>query len=213
MKTIIDFIKKHYITIIIVSVLTFIAISSTVSKCTFERIAEDLRQTELNTLRRSLTDSLKQEQAKKEILLIDSLNAIREAERAVSNKKVVQLLLDNNKLKTELKKAYDNLKDSSTLENCLDVVEIQKEVINKQDTIINVQSNQVESYKLTVKDLNDKYDIQYKETLRTRMMYNDCQNDVEILVKRLEKQNTWYKKNEKWIYLGIGVVTTLIITK
>jgi hypothetical protein len=213
MKTIIDFIKKHYITIIIVSVLTFIAISSTVSKCTFERIAEDLRQTELNTLRRSLTDSLKQEQAKKEILLIDSLNAIREAERAVSNKKVVQLLLDNNKLKTELKKAYDNLKDSSTIENCLDVVEIQKEVINKQDTIINVQSNQVESYKLTVKDLNDKYDIQYKETLRTRMMYNDCQNDVEILVKRLEKQNTWYKKNEKWIYLGIGVVTTLIITK
>jgi len=44
-------------------------------------------------------------------------------------------------------------------------------------------------------------------------MYSGCQDDVLLLQKKLEQQNTWWKKNEKWIYLGVGVIGTAILVK
>ena len=108
---------------------------------------------------------------------------------------------ENKELKKQLKNAYDEFSNNADdITKCKDVVNIQKDVILNQDTIIIVREHQIYSYKLTLTDLNKKYDVQLKETQRTKIMYDDCQGDIKTLTKRLEKQTTWWKKNEVDIF-------------
>lgn len=214
MKKIIDYIKKNWLLLLIGVVGLILLISLLVSSHNQRRIERDLYNTEVNSIRRNLIDSIAKVQAKKDISLIDSLNSIRDTERKEKEKKVLTLLSENKELKKQLKDVYDEFSDNiDDIVTCKRVVDVQKDVILNQDTIITVRGEQIDSYKLTITDLNKKYDVQLKETNRTKIMYDDCQADVATLTNRLKKQTTWWKRNEKWVYLGSGALAGILIVK
>ena len=213
MKTITSFIVKNWLTIVIVAILLFVSISGFVSKCNSDRISNEIHQVEINTIRRNTIDSMAREQAKRDIHLLDSINALREKERIKNDKKIASLEKANDKLKKDLQIAYQEFEDSATLEQCNNVVDIQKELILNQDTIITEKTMIIDSYKLTLSDMNKKYEIQVQETNRKEDMYNGCQKDLGIMTDELNRQNTWWKRNEKWIYLGAGALGTFLIIK
>ena len=213
-KTIIDFIKKNWLLLLIGAVVLTVLISLLISSHNQRRIERDLYNTEVNTIRRNLIDSIAKVQAKKDISLIDSLNSIRDTERKEKEKKVLTLLSENKELKKQLRDVYDEFSDNiDDIVTCKRVVDVQKDVILNQDTIITIRGEQIDSYKLTLNDLNRKYDVQLKETLRTKTMYDGCQADVATLTNRLNKQPTWWRKNEKWIFLGAGALGGILIAK
>jgi hypothetical protein len=213
MKSIIAFIVKNWLTIVIVAILLFISISGMISKCNSDRISNSIHQVEINTAIRNTIDSVAREQAKRDIHLLDSINAVREKERIKNDKKIASLEKDNIKLKKDLQVAYQEFEDSATLEQCKNVVTIQKDLILNQDTLIKEKSVKIDSYKLTLSDMNKKYDIQVQETNRKDDMYNGCQKDLGVMTEELNRQNTWWKRNEKWVYLGAGALGTFLIIK
>jgi len=205
-----NYIKKNWLLLLIGAVVLTVLISLLVSSHNQRMIERDLYNTEVNSIRRNLIDSIAKVQAKKDIHLIDSLNSIRDTERKAKEKKVLTLLSENKELKKQLRDAYGNIDD---IIGCKRVVDIQKDVILNQDTIITIRGEQIDSYKLTITDLNKKYDVQLKETQRTKTMYDDCQADVGTLTNRLKKQTTWWKRNEKWMFLGAGIIGTTLLLK
>ena len=209
-----NFIKKNWLPILIATVVLTVLISLLISSHNQRRIERDLYNTEVNSIRRNLIDSIAKVQAKKDIHLIDSLNAIRDTERKEKDKKVLTLLSENKELKKQLRDVYDEFSDNiDDIVTCKKVVDVQKDVILNQDTIITIRGEQIDSYKLTLTDMNKKYDVQLKETLRTKTMYDGCQGDVATLTNRLNKQATWWRKNEKWVYLGAGALAGILIIK
>lgn len=209
-----NFIKKNWLPILIGAVVLTVLISLLISSHNQRRIERDLYNTEVNTIRRNLIDSIAKVQAKKDIQLIDSLNSIRDTERKEKEKKVLTLLSENKELKKQLRDVYDEFSDNiDDIVTCKRVVDVQKNVILNQDTIITVRGEQIDSYKLTLTDLNRKYDVQLKETQRTKTMYDECQSDVSTLTKRLEKQTSWWRKNEKWLFLCAGAIGGILIVK
>lgn len=214
MKTIIGYFKKNWIYILITLVGLTIIISMLISSYNQRRIERDLYNVELNSIRLNLIDSIAKVQSKKDIHLIDSLNSIREADRKNKDTKVLILIAENKELKKKLENAYGEFSNNvDDVAKCKDVIDIQKDIILNQDTIIIVRENQIYSYKLSLADLNKKYDVQLKETQRTKIMYDNCQDNITIIAKRLEKQTTWWKKNDKWVFLGAGLIGGIIIMK
>ena len=209
-----NYIKKNWILILVGAVILTVLISLLVSSHNQRKIEKDLYNIEVNTIRRNLIDSIAKVQAKKDISLIDSLNSIRDTERKEKEKKVLTLLTENKELKKQLRDVYDEFSNNiDDIVTCKRVVEVQKDVILNQDTIITIRGEQIDSYKLTLTDMNKKYDVQLKETLRTKTMYDGCQGDVATLTNRLNKQTTWWRKNEKWIFLGAGAIGGILIAK
>ncbi len=209
-----NFIKKNWLLILIATVVLTVLISLLISSHNQRRIERDLYNTEVNSIRRNLIDSIANVQAKKDIQLIDSLNSIRDTERKEKDKKVLALLSENKELKKQLRDVYDEFSDNiDDIVTCKRVVEVQKDVILNQDTIITIRGEQIDSYKLTLTDMNKKYDVQLKETQRTKTMYDGCQGDVATLTNRLNKQTTWWRKNEKWLFLGAGALGGILLVK
>lgn len=214
MKAIIGYFKKNWIYILIALIGLTIIISMLISSYNQRRIERDLYNVELNSIRLNLIDSIAKVQSKKDIHLIDSLNSIREADRKNKDTKVLILIAENKELKKKLENAYGEFSNNvDDVAKCKDVVDIQKDIILNQDTIIIVRENQIYSYKLSLADLNKKYDVQLKETQRNKIMYDNCQDNITIIAKRLEKQTTWWKKNDKWVFLGAGLIGGIIIMK
>lgn len=214
MKAIIGYFKKNWIYILIALIGLTIIISMLISSYNQRRIERDLYNVELNSIRLNLIDSIAKVQSKKDIHLIDSLNSIREADRKNKDTKVLILIAENKELKKKLENAYGEFSNNvDDVSKCKDVVDIQKDIILNQDTIIIVRENQIYSYKLSLADLNKKYDVQLKETQRNKIMYDNCQDNITIIAKRLEKQTTWWKKNDKWVFLGAGLIGGIIIMK
>lgn len=206
-----NYIKKNWQLLLIGVVVLILLLLSEYTQIKIER---DLYNTEVNSIRRNLIDSLAKIKAKKDIQFIDSVNSIRDTERKEKEKKVLTLLSENKELKKQLRDVYDEFSNNiDDITTCKKVVDVQKNVILNQDTIITVRGEQIDSYKLTLTDLNKKYDVQLKETQRTKTMYDECQGDVATLTKRLEKQTTWWRKNEKWLFLGVGALGGILLVK
>ena len=107
-----NFIKKNWLLLLIATVVLTVLISLLVSSHNQRRIERDLYNTEVNSIRRNLIDSIAKVQAKKDISLIDSLNSIRDTERKEKDKKVLTLLSENKELKKQLRDVYDEFSDN-----------------------------------------------------------------------------------------------------
>lgn len=209
-KIITEWISKHLV-YILGAIILFLTVSAIITKCN-DDIDDTIDQVDVNKLRRHLIDSIATEAHKRYIVSIDSINALREAQIKSKDKQIVSLDKENKKLRKQLEDIYND-NDTINLETCLEIVDIQQDIISNRDSVIDIQTGQIYLHRLTIADLNIKYDKQLSETDRVKSMYSGCQDDVLLLQKKLEQQNTWWKKNEKWIYLGVGVIGTAILVK
>lgn len=200
--------SKRYMGYIFLGIILIIMFSLTLQKC--NDTTELIDEIDLNKYRRELLDSIAKVNHDKTIAVIDSLNFIRQTEASKYDKKVQTLNKEVSALKSELSKFDEPL---STIEECLQVVDIQDSIIVKQEIIITKQDSIAVLHKLTISDLNKKFELEQAEKIRINGMYNDCMTDNEKLIKALNKKDTWWVRNEKWVFLGVGIVGTALILK
>jgi len=209
-KKILAWPKEYYLYIVFIAL--FFILLPIVDKCSHEEIDNTIVQVDVNKLRRHLIDSIATENHKKYILFQDSLEAVRQTQIKAKDKTIASLEKDNLKMRKKLEEIYQE-NDIVDLEACAEIVEVQKDIIENRDSVVIEQKKEIDIQKESLVFLNEKYNKQVEETTRVRSLQNQCESDVILLQKQLEKQNTWWKRNEKWLYLGAGVLGTLIVLK
>ena len=198
---------KKYIGFVFLGIILIIMFSLMLQKC--NDTVEIAEQINLTKYRRELLDSVAKVNHAKQIALIDSLNAHRANEIQKMTNSITQL----NKELVGLKNKLKEKEDIHELEDCLEEVGKRDVIIAGQDVVINNKDSILMLHKLTLNDLNKKYDVEHSENIRVRDMYDSCMYDNERLIKALKKKDTWWVKNEKWIFLGAGILGTALILK
>lgn len=205
----IDKLKKNsrYFIVLILAVM----IGSVIfEKCiSAEHIIESA---DINQMRRHIIDSIAVEQHAKRIALIDSIERVRQEELKIIKSKNTGLLKENNKLKTHIDSIYA-VADTLDLANCNKVVDFQSELILNQDTIIENQYKEIDVYRVSLYSMNQKYVYEQSEKMRVRGMYDECTSDNVNLSKALQKHESWWSKNDKWVFGGLGILVGIIIAK
>lgn len=208
LNTIWTFANK-YAGYVFLAFILMVMFSLALQKC--NDTTEFVDEIDLNKYRMELLDSIAKANHAKTIAVIDSLNFIRQAEISKYDKKVQTLSKVVNTLKSELNELKSNpIEDIS---ECLKVIDIQDSIIVRQEIIITKQDSTVVLHKLTISDLNKKFELEQAEKMRINGMYDDCITDNEKLIKALNKKDTWWSKNEKWVFLGAGIIGTVLIIK
>lgn len=212
MKKIIDYIFKHAVAFALGAIVVFLLLSGVISKCTSKQIDNAIEQVDINTIRRHLIDSMAVLQHHEYISAIDSINSLRTAQIKSISKTVDKLNKENKELRNELAQLYN---DTAVMDlpTCIGITEIQRDIIVNRDSVVDHQVKEIVTYQMTLTDLNLKYESQLKETVRTQGMYKGCEADNDLLIKKLAKQNTWWKRNEKWMFLGAGIIGTTLLLK
>ena len=212
MKKLIEYIFKHITVFALVAIVIFLLLSGAISRCSSKQIDDTIEQVDINSLRRNLIDSMAKLQHQEYISAIDSINSLRTAQIKSISKTVDKLNNENKDLRNELAQLYN---DTAVMDlpTCLEITEIQRDIIVNRDSVVDHQIKQITTYQMTLTDLNLKYESQLKETVRKQEMYNGCMADSEKLKKQLAKQNTWWKRNEKWMFLGAGIIGTTLLLK
>ena len=171
-----------------------------------------IESADINQMRRHIIDSIAVEQHAKRIALIDSLEKARQEEIKAIKSKNTGLLKENNKLKTQIDSIYA-VADTLDLANCNKVVDFQSELIENQDTIIENQYKEIDVYRISLYSMNQKYIAEQSEKMRVRWMYDECTSDNVNLSKALKKHESWWAKNDKWVFGGLGILAGIIIAK
>ena len=212
MKKLIEYILKNITVFAIGAIVVFLLLSGVIYKCTSKEIDNTIEQVDINSIRRNLIDSMAKLQHQEYISAIDSINTLRTAQIKSISKTVDKLNKENKQLRNELAQLYN---DTAVMDlpTCLEITEIQKDIIVNRDSVVDKQDEQIATYQITLTDLNLKYESQLKETVRTQEMYKACGVDNDKLKQRLAKQNTWWRRNEKWMFLGAGIIGTTLLLK
>ena len=93
-------------------------------------------------------------------------------------------------------------------------------IIAKADSVIKKSAQVSDSLRAEIlrqellTKLEESKSIQYLDlyTLE-RNNYLGAEQNIVTLKKELAKTNTWWKRNEKWVYGGIGAVLGILVAK
>jgi len=212
-----EFIAKYLtptIVIIIVILLTIFAMTK-LSQYSAKHSEQVIATVDQSQLRQHLTDSLLRVQSKREIAVIDSVNALRINDRKVSDVKIHTLTVKTDGLQTKLNVQLSDYRSDTTAQSdkCDSVITTQQDIIQNQDTTIQELDKETVSYSLSLYDLNTKYEIQKQETERCNKSNDIATKNVGILTNELKKKDNWWNRNQKWFYLVGGATVTYLIVK
>lgn len=222
-----NWLKKNRV-YLIGGMLVFIIIMGAVDRCSTKRALHIIEQAELEGWRVHYRDSIQREflEAENKMLeesrIKDSIQTAFYEQRALEKEKEVGELQNKIDLlkKTSQSAVDDYRKDTIQTVKCNEAIfELEKYIAT------------IESQNIVLKDIiedKDKAIVGYRtQILRYDQLNKNLQKEIDIiratslekdrinaqLQKQLRKEQTWWRKNEKWIYLGVGVVTTGLILK
>lgn len=222
-----NWLKKNRV-YLIGGVLVFIIIMGAVDRCSTKRALHIVEQAEFESWRVHYRDSIQREFLKAENKVLeesrikDSIQtAFYELQALEKEKEVGKLQNKIDLLKKISNKAVEDYREDTIqtvkcdeaifqLEKYVTVIESQnivlKDIIRDKDSAIVGYRTQILRHDQLNKNLQKEIDI-----VRATSLEQDRINAQ--LQKQLRKEQTWWRKNEKWIYLGVGVVTTGLILK
>lgn len=208
---IVQYIKAYKELVVIFVAIVTVIFSVTFSQCSKQWIETVIDNTE--DVRLQVIDSVKRVEEQKRIQIADSLRKAYEQRELAANKEINSYKKENTSLKKKLSTLEQEYKDSSTIEKCEEIVEVQKEVIINQDSIIVKKDVVIGTYDDRIKLLNVQLVIKDEQAIRQAELYSRCQDNTDRLVRELKRKNTWWKRNEKWIYFGAGAAGTFFLAR
>lgn len=205
-------ISKYGIISAVIAIALFLFITTVLNKCKTDDISGVVTEIDISTIRARIIDSMLLEQAKRDIYVIDSTNNERskeiqknKIELSVKDKKLKKYELERNEMLTSYKK--DTTKQ--TVE-CNEIIAKDIEVITTQKEVITLLKSDTALLSLSLNDQKKKYYIEVDSHSRTLNLYNDSKTKNEELLNLLKKDNTWFKRNERWLYFFSGSLLTTI---
>lgn len=208
--------------------LVFIVIMGVVDRCSTNRALHIVEQAEFESWRIHYRDSIQREflEAENKVLeesrIKDSIQtAFYERQALEKEKEVGELQNEIDSLKKTSQSAVEDYKRDTTqivkcseavlqLEKYVTVTESQnivlKDIVKDKDSAIVGYRTQILRYDQLNKNLREEIGI-----IQTTSLEKDRINIQ--LQKQLRKEQTWWRRNERWIYLGVGAITTGLILK
>lgn len=205
-------ISKYGIISAVIAIALFLFITTVLNKCKTDDISGVVTEIDIPTIRAEIIDSLLLEQAKRDIYIIDSTNNERSKE---IQKNKIELSVKDKKLKkyeserNELLISYKKDTTKQTVE-CNEIIAKDIEVITTQKEVITLLKSDTALLSLSLNDQKKKYYIEVDSHSRTLNLYYDSKTKNEELLNLLKKDNTWFKRNERWLYFFSGSLLTTI---
>ena len=156
---------------------------------------------DISLIRRQIADSVRAVEYQRAIAQLDSVTQLKE-------KRITVLQTENRQLRTQLDEKVREYTENITVQT------------PECDTIIATAHQVIDSLEVEKKHLTE-IACNYREmfitadsafNLQSQSLTNAYAN-IEAIKAKHAKQNTWYRRNEKWIFLGAGMVGTFLIIK
>ena len=191
--------KITYIVSFLVTVFVAVLVSDAYHNKRLKRTVDDI---ELKALRRQIESNIELSVYRARINSLDSLKSLREAENKSLEKQI----------KTLQERRIEVRIDTMSLSGCIETVKLQDIVIRQSDSVIVTQALLIRGKDKEIEVLAEQIDLKDKEIIRVNNDYLKANKDIEVLIGELRRETTWWKKNEKWIYLGAGIIGTAGLT-
>lgn len=198
---------------LLVSIVAIILFASKMDSCSVKKTENVVAKVDVSGMHDKIVDSLKTIETKHLIVYKDSLIAVYSSKLSAD-----RMTINNQKLQiTDLKKTNDNLVDkynlNPTLAKCDSLVNNQTKIINTQDQQIDSLDSEAECYSRIVYELRTKSSLQDSLVIAKQLYLDRANNSINILKTELKKKDNWWRRNEKWIFFGAGIIGTGLVLK
>jgi hypothetical protein len=201
MKQFIEYVIKHWLMIVIISIVLFIGVSGLISRCDMGRSTDTIIQVDAQTIRRQIIDSMATAQARRDILRLDSITRTYE-------RRIIPLKKEIVTLRAKLGREIDVYNSDTVHQSapCDSIINTSRQVIDSLDrhTVLLTDINQTMTLKISVKDL---------EIDRMTASLMASYNDQELILRELSRQTNWWHRNDKWFYFGAGAILAFLIVR
>lgn len=188
------------------AILVLLFIFGTFDSCSERHTTDVIQQVDLNEMKRHISDSITAEYTNRELAKLDSASN-------QSNRVIRRLKSEYRDLEQLIANQVDGIEEDTTRDDCAPLVakydsalvlyaqyaDTLKRTIGVQDGLLVVKDSTISIYQQKYRQIESSY--------------KSAQQDVLILHNELNKKDTWWKRNEKWIYFIGGVIGTGILLK
>lgn len=176
--------------------------------CSSRRMDGTISQVEINEARRQVADSLTTKYTNELLSKMDSVE--RESMAKIKRMKSEYRALEG--LIADQVEGYES--DTARHEpECA-------QVVNRCDSILALYAEYTDTLVATIQeleDLNQKKDDRIKvldnRYTQLNLSYNGAKTDISILKDQLASKQTWWARNQKWVYFVGGILATKLISK
>lgn len=198
---------------LLVSIVSIILFASKMDSCSVKKTENVVAKVDVSGMHDKIVDSLKTIETKHLIVYKDSLISVYDGKLSV-----VKLTINKQKVQIDdLKKINENLIDnyysSPSLAKCDSLVKNQTKIIKNQDQQIDSLDSEAEYYSRNVYELQTKSSLQDSLVIAKQLYLDRANNSINILKTELKKKDNWWRRNEKWIFFGAGIVGTGLVLK
>jgi len=192
---------KNWPVLILIIIGLYLLFSSTFNSCSKDRTEQVITQVSTSTLRDQIKDSVNAVHSREKKQAIDSVNAL-------NKKHDIHLQSEIGDLKAQLKAQEENYFSDTTIQNpkCDSIINTSNNIIHRQDSILLLRSERITN-------LETKIIIQDTEFKAQETSLNNAYVNIDKLKIELNKQNSWWRRNEKWIYFVACAIGTKLLLK
>jgi hypothetical protein len=229
MQQIKDFIKNNWIPIVLIAILLVLAIFNAVDNYSSNRAQKLVEQTQIREWKRQYEDSIKSSHFKERLLLLDSTKRADSIKTVFHAKRAAKLALivkdqgqQIDKLQNKANNSVANYnKDTANhtvkcdsaiqaLQTVNRSLYIQRDSLSSQCKELDQEA---EEYSRQLYSCEKANKLGLEEIQSKENSFADSQKVNQQLRDQINKQNTWLKRNEKWIYMGVGILGTILIMR
>jgi hypothetical protein len=151
-------------------------------------------------IRAQIADSVRTVEYQRTIAKLDSVTQLKD-------KRITALQVENRQLRTKLDERVKEYTADITVQTpeCDTIIEVTYQLVDSLVT----ETAQLTEIAYNYKDMFTKADSAFNEQYQS---LNNAYAHIETIKAQQAKQNTWYRRNEKWIFLSVGVAGTFLIT-
>ena len=193
------FLKKFWLPIAGAIIILTLFLTGSFDRCSVKHSEAVIEAVDEASLRRAIIDSMQAVQAKASLAAIDSLKKTTDKAIGRQDKEI-------RSLKDSLGSTLANYEKDTLVQTptCDSIIDLFGEVVVRQDSTI--QQERIKSTALE------------SEVKITQDLLTGCgtslgveKNNVKELKDVLKREMTWFKKNEKYVYLGAGVAIPILL--
>jgi hypothetical protein len=187
--------------LVIIVILASLFIAGVFDSCSDRKTETTLTQVELNRALRNQADSLQIEYAKLE------REKIAFVQRAADGR-IKTLKKENGRLKRLIDDQVGYYESDTVFqtETCDSIIQLYSQYSDSlRSEIVQHEAKFAATDSLLI--------LERSESARYKSMYEWSESDNLKLAEQLARKNTWWRRNEKWVYFGVGFVSSKLLLK
>ena len=176
--------------------------------CSSRRTDGVISQVEINEARRQIADSITAKYQNEMLAKIDSVERFSEKKikRLKSEYRQLEALIVRQVEGYESDSMYNDPECASVVQRCDSILALYAEYSDTLVSTINEQEDLISAKDERIAVMDNRYN-------QLNLSYSSAKLDISIMKEQLASKNTWWARNQKWIYFVGGAVGAALILK